>query len=131
MRTRLNHYVCFFAWLASLLAIVFLVMGAYGDYVVYSMFHNFMKFNLPNWPYYVSSIGIILLTCYKRYIYLCLIAFLIPDVINYQVSYLTVLWVHPNTITLHYTIVLAIIICVMVVSALASGLLGIVNLKDK
>jgi hypothetical protein len=127
----LNQYIRYSAYLASMLAVVFLIMGTYGDYVIYSMFHDFIRFNLPNWPYYLCSIGIVALTYCKRYLYLCLIVFLIPDVVNYQVKYLAYLLMHPNAMTLHYTVVLAISICLMVLFALAAGILSIINLKSK
>mgnify|MGYP000377079409 CR=1 FL=1 len=132
---KLDNYIVCFAWLASTLAIIAIVMQSYGDYVIFSLFvtsvHTFFKYNFINWPYYVFSIGIVIATVYKKYIYLCLIVFLIPDVMHSQVYYLYYLLRHPDTITFQFSIILAIIICLMVICALVSGLLSIANLKDK
>ena len=132
---KLDNYIIGFAWLASILAVIAIVMQSYGNYVIFSMFvtsvHTFFKYNFINWPYYVFPLGVIVATAYKKYIYLCLIVFFIPNVMRAQVHYLYNLWVHPNTITFDFMIILAGMTVIMVLSALVAGLLSIVNLKDK
>jgi|GEM_PF-3518878 len=132
---KLDNYIVWFAWLASILAVVVIIMQSYGNYVIFSLFvtsvHTFFKYNFINWPYYVFPIGIIVATAYKKYFYLCLIAFFIPNVMRAQVHYLYKLWIHPNTITFDFMIILASLTVFMVVCALIAGLLSVANLKEK
>jgi hypothetical protein len=131
---KLDNYIIGFSWLALILSVITVVMQSYGDYVIFSLFvtsvHTFFKFNFINWPYYVFPFAIILITIYKKYIYLCFVAFFVPDVMRSQVHYFYNLWLHPNTITIEYATILAAIVIVMVVSALAAGILSIIKLKD-
>ena len=132
---KIEKCIIGFAWLAMVLAVIEVIMQSYGDYIIFSLFvhdvHSFFKFNLINWPYYVFPLGIIIAVLKKQYIYLCLIVFLIPSVMRGQVHYLYKIWLHPNTITFMFATILAVIVCVMVIFALASGLLAVYQLKNK
>jgi|GEM_PF-6438227 len=132
---QIAPYITRLAWAAALLSVIMLCMGVYGEMLFFSIFvHDFSSFVkdvVPSWPYYFFPIWVIYFTIKKKYCYFFALLIFLPFVIKNQFYYLVAVYSNPRIITLWYTKLLAIVTCLMVVLALASGLLSIINLKDK
>ena len=121
MRSYRVRYYSYFLWLTAVLALIAICMEVYADFILFigfgGTFHLFLKFVVPAVPYYIFCLLIILAAIKQKPIYLLLSPIFFITVMRNQGQYLYMLISHPDSITLLYTKVLAIISCSLVTLA--------------
>jgi hypothetical protein len=116
------------AYIAALLATISFFPQVYFDHVIYIVFGDdlqvFIKYNLPNWPYYLFPLLIIVSTIIKKTNYLLLMVFFLPYVVRNQVQYIIHDWHDPTIISMDHSLLFCYITIIMTILALISGFLS-------
>lgn len=116
------------AYIAALLATISFFPQIYFDHVIYIVFGDdlqvFIKYNLPNWPYYLFPLLIIVSAIIKKTNYLLLMVFFLPYVVRNQIEYIIHDWYDSTIISMEHSLLFCYITVIMTILALISGFLS-------
>ena len=116
---------------AGILAFPVLIMHAYADYRIFSIFggtlHTFVKYTLPSIPYYIFWLGLFIASLKKWWAFLWLAPIFAFLVLRIEGVYLYKIIFNPNIITLPYLTYLAILASAVVILATITWIFWLVK----
>lgn len=128
-----NKITLYLAYVSSVIAIILMLPQLYFDHVLYVVFgeniHSFIKYCLPNWPYYIFPLIIIISTIRRNTLYLLLTVFFLPYVFHNQVRFIIEVYTDPTVISMAHSLLISWATVVMVALALVSGMMTLYRLK--
>lgn len=123
----------YLAYIASVIAIALMYPQIYFDRVLYVVFgenlHSFIQYCLPNWPYYIFPLIIIVSTIRKKLLYMLFVVLFLPYVFHNQVRFIIEVWTDPTVISMEHSLLISILTVIMVSLALISGMMALYRLK--
>ena len=129
-----NKIPLYLAYGASIVGIVLMFPQLYFAHILYVVFgenmDSFIKYCLPNWPYYLFPLLIIISTIRKKTIYLLLVVLFLPYVFHNQVRFLISVYTDPTVVSMAHSLLISWATVIMVTLALLSGMVTLYRLKD-